>query len=184
MLMSVPMLLVVGPVPAAEIKKHAKRSRQQPAPQSDRTSLLLKNLPNNISRQGLMELFDSLGFKGCYNFLYMPMDFERGANLGYAFLNLTSGLQGERFARLFQGFSAWPSKFSSKKVTEIQWNTAQRGVADHIERYRNSPLFHRSVPEEWRPLLLRNGVPVAFPPPTRILRKPQGRSAQKVVSRR
>jgi RNA recognition motif-containing protein len=145
---------------------------------------MLKNLPNNISRQGLMELFDSLGLQGCYNFIYMPMDFERGANLGYAFVNLISGVQGERFVQLFQGFNAWPAKFSSRKVTEVQWNTSQQGLDDHVQRYRNSPLLHRSVPEEWRPLLLRNGVPVPFPPPTRTLHKPQGRMVQGVASRR
>jgi hypothetical protein len=181
MLMWMPTLVAPRPAPAAKVEKRVNALQQQPTSQSGRTSLVLRNIPNNISRQGLMELLDAAGFKGCYDFLYVPVDFKRGANLGYAFVNLINGLQGERFARHFQGFDAWPATFSSKKKTETQWNTAQQSIEDHAERYRNSPLLHPSVPEEWRPLLLCGGVPVAFPPPTRVLQKPRGRMARRFL---
>jgi hypothetical protein len=48
---------------------------------------MLRNLPNNLKRSGLLELFDALGFQGLYDFVYLPIDFSRMANVGYCYLN-------------------------------------------------------------------------------------------------
>merc|ERR1719321_875490 len=55
-----------------------------------RTTVMLRNIPNNYTRAKLLELLDKEGFLACYDFIYLPMDFKRNANLGYAFLNLVS----------------------------------------------------------------------------------------------
>merc|ERR1719379_1114593 len=52
-----------------------------------RTSLMLRNIPNDYSRDGFMRLLDMEGFRARYDFLYLPIDFQRKASLGYCFVN-------------------------------------------------------------------------------------------------
>merc|ERR1712032_70746 len=133
---------------------------------------MLRNVPNNISRGALISLLDEAGFAGQYDFLYLPIDFARQANLGYAFINLLPGVT-ERFWAVFQGFSAWGGP--SRKVCEVIWSSPCQGIEEHIARYRNSPLMHEAVPDECRPVLLEGGKRIPFPPPTKSVRAPRFR---------
>jgi len=47
-----------------------------------------------------------------------------------------------------------------------------KGFEAHIERYRNSGVMQRSVPVEFKPAIFNDGVQVAFPRPTKRLKKP------------
>ena len=49
---------------------------------------MLRNLPNNYTRDMFLSLLDEEGLSELYDFVYLPMDFCRDANLGYAFVNL------------------------------------------------------------------------------------------------
>lgn len=134
------------------------------------TTVMLRNLPNNITRQGLLELFNSMGFYGQYDFVYLPIDFSRRASRGYAFVNLASEQSAQSFFAAFQGFSRWTGE--SKKVCEVIWSEEQ-GLDFLIERYRNSPLMHERIPDECRPAIFFGGERVTFPRPTRQIRRPQ-----------
>jgi len=136
----------------------------------DATTVMLRNLPNNYSRAMLMEMLDTEGFLGQYNFFYLPIDFKSGASLGYAFVNLVSSEVVQRFWATFNGFSRWV--LPSHKICEVAWSAPYQGLAAHLERYRNSPLMHENVPDEYKPVLLVNGVRADFPPPTKKLRAP------------
>ena len=50
--------------------------------------VMLRNLPNNYTRDMFLSLLDEEGLSELYDFVYLPMDFCRDANLGYAFVNL------------------------------------------------------------------------------------------------
>jgi hypothetical protein len=138
-----------------------------------RTTVMLRSFPNNYSSTMLLELIDSKGFKGCYDFMYLPMDFMTGANLGYCFLNFTSQKNAQAFTEKLNGFSQW--KVPSKKCCAVVWSDPHQGLQAYIERYRNSPIMHQSVPVEYKPALFKDGERVAFPPPTKNVRAPRVR---------
>ena len=104
----------------------------------------------------LLQLLDSRDFAGQYDFVYLPIDFTRRANLGYAFVNLVSEDRQAKFAvccsasqmacvtdtlhqeavasfwELFDGFSAW--SFPSSKAAAV------------VDRFRETPSVCGSPP--------------------------------------
>lgn len=136
-----------------------------------RTTVMLRNLPNNYTRDGLLRLIDAEGFAGKYDFLYLPIDFRTHAALGYAFLNLVTPEDAERLRQRLDGFSRWA--LPSNKVCSVGWSYPHQGLDSHIARYRNSPLMHEAVPDGYRPILFQDGIRAPFPPPTKRIKPPR-----------
>lgn len=138
---------------------------------SGRTTLMLRNLPNPYSRDMLLDLLVREGFSGDFDFVYYPIDFKTWVGFGYAFVNFVRHAQALRAWQHFDGFSRWQE--SSEKVVEVCWGNPLQGREDCIERYRNSPVMHETVPEECKPVMLRNGRRILFPVPTKRIRCPR-----------
>lgn len=134
------------------------------------TTVLMRNIPNHMSRQLLLKLLDTCGFKGAYDLLYLPVDFRTMSNLGYAFVNLVSDEEVERFNAYFTGFTDWG--IPSEKACVVDMSQAHPGREAQIERHRNSALNHESVPDWCKPVLLKDGVRIPFPKPTRPVEPP------------
>jgi hypothetical protein len=141
----------------------------------DRTTLMLQNLPSNYTRDALCKLLDSAGAHGHYNFVYLPKDFKTMAGFGYAFVNFVGNSHAVNVMEKLQGFSDW--QIPSVKVLTIVWSNPHQGLHAHVERYRDSPVMHEEVSDEFKPVLLENGVRVDFPPPTKRLKPPRVRKA-------
>lgn len=136
------------------------------------TTVMLRNLPNKYTRAMLLDMLNTEGFYSKFSFVYLPIDFKTHAGLGYAFVDLTSPSEAQRLRQHFEGFSRWV--LTSDKVCTVSWShPEQQGHAAHVERYRNSPVMHDSVPEDWKPALFVNGRHVPFPVPTRKIRPPR-----------
>lgn len=134
------------------------------------TTLMLRNMPNNYTRKMLLDLLDRQGFRGVYDLVYLPVDFNTGAGLGYSFVNLTCPADVPRFWAAFDGFKKW--RMPSEKVCAVTWSRPHQGLAAHVDRYRNSPVMHPSIPDNWKPVLFAHGSRIAFPPPTKPIRPP------------
>merc|ERR1712176_902633 len=93
-----PGLLPLSATPVAAVNEE----RQEDS--TDRTTVMLRNIPNNYCRQMLITMLDSHGFAGRYDFLYLPIDFRRKANLGYAFINLVDTEATQALWKAFDGF--------------------------------------------------------------------------------
>eukprot|EP00931_Biecheleriopsis_adriatica_P018969 TRINITY_DN13078_c0_g1_i5.p1 TRINITY_DN13078_c0_g1~~TRINITY_DN13078_c0_g1_i5.p1 ORF type:complete len:482 (+),score=94.74 TRINITY_DN13078_c0_g1_i5:88-1533(+) len=134
------------------------------------TTVMLRNLPLNYNRAMVLAMLDEEGFSGRYDFLYLPMDFETGACLGYAFVNLVEPLAASELFEKFSGYSKW--SVPSSKVCEV-CSSPQQGLQTNIDRYRNSTVMHASVPDEYKPVVFTGGVQVAFPGPSRLIKQPR-----------
>jgi len=153
----------------AGLAAYVATAQPQPLPSdgdSERTTVTLRNLPSQYSRAMLLDLLDMAGFRGRFDFVYLPLDFQTYNPLGFAFVNFLEPSDAFRCFECFQGFCAWG--VPSTKQCVVVWAAAnQQGLASNIERYRNTSLMHSSVAEERKPLLLVEGMPVPFPAPTR-----------------
>lgn len=134
---------------------------------------MLRNMPNNYTRDMLLEFVDAMGFVNSYDFVYLPVDFKSQAGLGYAFINFISTAEAQRCFDCFEGFSDWA--VPSEKVCTVTWGSPYQGLEAHIERYQNSPVMHPSIPDEWKPILISQGIRIAFPAPTKPIKTPKFR---------
>eukprot|EP00438_Fugacium_kawagutii_P018470 Skav204799 [mRNA] locus=scaffold763:472564:475174:+ [translate_table: standard] len=134
----------------------------------------------------LLELLDEQGLTGHFDFLYLPCDFHRHANLGYAFVNLIDeasqlhARQGDASVKLFwsamDDFTGWALP-TAKAVGKVSFSGPHQGLLAHIERYRNSPVMHKklgiaAVPDEYKPMIFANGEAQPFPSATRKIKRP------------
>lgn len=143
------------------------------------TSIMMRRLPASYRRAELMHMLDSHGFQGSYDFLYLPVDFEKWVGFGYAFVNMVSNEEAVRAIRYFDGFSAFPGNAGADvdgtmaPACDVTWGEPLQGLKAHIERYRNSPVMHKGVPEQFKPITFSKGVKVKFPSPTARIRPPR-----------
>jgi hypothetical protein len=138
---------------------------------SEQTTIILRNCPLECTRDMLLQMLDDEGFRGGYDFVHLPIDFQTKVGLGYAIVNMVSSSVALCVQQHFQGFHKWA--FQSDNHIEVDWNRPHQGLQAHIERYRNSPLMHESVPETYRPVLFENGCRVPFPAATTKIRAPR-----------
>lgn len=144
---------------------------------SHRTTVILRSIPDGYTRELLRETLDAHGFSALYDFMYMPMNFGTSTTFGYAFINFVFPQAAERFTSEFQNFSEW--LLPSPNVAFVEWSGERQGLQGQIERYRNSPMMHKSVADEAKPILLENGVRVEFPAPTQYVKPMRVRSWKK-----
>lgn len=88
-------------------------------------------------------------------------------------MNLIDSEQATRFFETFEGFHRWV--VPSQKVCSVNWSHPYQGLESHIERYRNSPVMHEDVPDDYKPMVFHNAERIPFPPPTKKLKVPRMR---------
>lgn len=135
------------------------------------TTLMLRNLPEGFNRAALVHLLNSQGFAKRYDFAYLPVNFDTLSGLTHAFINMLSPDDAQRAKAHFEGFSAW--EVPSDKLCHALWNDKQQGLLALTERYRNSPVMHQSVPDQFKPMVLIDGKRCPFPPPSQKVKAPK-----------
>lgn len=148
----------------------------------DRTTVMLRNIPNDYTRDMLVELLDTQGFAYRYDYVYLPIDCKRKSALGYAFVNMLSHAEAKRCFTALHDFSDW--HVTSTKVLDVVWGHPLQGLQAHVSHSRNSPLMHEDAPDEFRPLLFQGGVRVPFPPPTKKLQRPRAKGKDAYAKQR
>merc|ERR1712061_709376 len=135
------------------------------------TTVIMRNIPGEYARADLLGLIDQQGFNGLYDLVYLPLDFRSELNHGYAFINFTTAENAERFRDHFMGFSDW--SVPSERICDVSWSERLQSIDAIIQRYRDSPMMHRSVEDRFKPALFHEGQRIPFPKPTKTIRAPR-----------
>lgn len=138
---------------------------------------MVMNLQRNLRQPDLAADLIRAGYKGLFDFLYMPMNFRKSGsattNFGYAFINFRSSTDATNFVRALHG---GPMCYRLEGVT-AEWSECQ-GLQANIRKFRNSPLMHKSIPLDCKPTMYGlNGERLLFPRPTKSIPRPRIRKA-------
>lgn len=134
-------------------------------------TLMVRNLAQDMTQAQFSEHLIAGGYRGLFDFMYMPMNLRAEGNFGYAFVNFKSHtIAMQVMARLQNRESG--DAFSSLEWSAM-WSTCQ-GFDANVERYRNSPLMHALVPMYAKPSVYdSDGKLSEFPKPTKTIAKPR-----------
>ena len=106
-----------------------------------RTTIMIRNIPIKYDTNVLLEELEP--FEGKFNCLYMPYDYTKDGNKGYAFLNLTNPYHILLFYNYFYN-KDWLF-FDSKKVCELNYAKYQgiEEIKRHAKNHKESkkPIF-------------------------------------------
>ncbi|KAK1361622.1 RRM domain-containing protein [Heracleum sosnowskyi] len=140
----------------------ATASFVQDVDETQKTSVMMRNIPNQYSRDELMEFLDKCcaEHKLEYDFFYLPIDFRRHQNKGYAFINFTKPPYAKMFQKMMTGYK-WgftqlgDKFFTSRKTCEITWAKLQ-GKNELVRHFKGSKF----------PCYLKHYLPVELSPPS------------------
>lgn len=91
-------------------------------------------------------------------------------------MNFVTRANAEAALARFSGFTEWPQGAAAAQPCQAAWSAPLQGLVENIERYRNAPVMHRSVPDDHKPALFSSsGARVSFPAPTVKVRGPRVR---------
>lgn len=151
-----------SPAPSDGEKKRKKRSRDLPAAKEHEMTVMLRNIPTELSPKEVLVHLAAYQRSGALDFLYVPIDFESNKNLGYAFINFNRKDAGARFSAECAGLFPGSDEVAFCQPARVE------GLAANVKRFRNSSVMG-VLPEECKPMLFDNGVPQPFPGPSKKL---------------
>ena len=97
-----------------------------------RTTLMIKNIPHYTSQNNLMYIFNNQGYKDEFNFFYLPIDFTKNMNAGYAFINFKNA---KSIIKFYLEFNEKPWKFNQNKKCYLSYARIQgfRAITQHFQ---------------------------------------------------
>lgn len=125
------------------------------------TTLMVKNIPNRVTREELAEEIMTKMPVGSFDFLYLPIDFKSRAGFGYAFINCACEQSVDLFISQFHKRRLACADGVYSKPIEVTVARVQ-GFTANINRLISSPVLF-SADEGSLPLIFnRDQVSIPF----------------------
>lgn len=116
------------------------------------TTVMIRQLARSYTQWMLKEEANNRGFKGLYDFVYVPFDSKKGRNVGYGFMNFMDPQSAKAFRDAFDGSlessmvqNGKPLRVHPAKVQGYEANFSHfllgEGSLNHD--HQNTPLFLR-----------------------------------------
>jgi len=117
------------------VPKHTNFVEKYGSKKQDSTTVMVRNIPNQCTRKTLVDELDNLGLKGCYDFVYVPIDRNTRWNVGYAFVNFTTSEAASQCTKKFTGRRF--NGYQQGKVIAVSPAHLQ-GLEANLKHYRDS----------------------------------------------
>jgi len=124
-----------------------RRSQQQ----GQLTTMMIRNIPAQLTMWQLLNEIDHQGFKGLYDYYYQPMDYQTRTQRDFAFVNFVSPNIAAIFRMLFDGKRLPPYEWEDEPITVLpafeqglEANTVRyftRKAERHRKEMRSRPIF-------------------------------------------
>lgn len=131
-------------------------------PRELRTSVMIRGIPSDYTRDDILSLLQELDFADI-NFFYLPMNFGTGGHGGYAFVNFRFPKDAREFKSSFAGTAFREER--PEEIAHVHWRYPFQGFASHFDQYKGASITHARVPPQFLPTLIRDGEKVPFPQP-------------------
>ncbi|CAK0882793.1 unnamed protein product [Prorocentrum cordatum] len=134
--------------------------------QEPKTTVAIRNIPLDFTRDQLQQHLDAGGFAGQYDILFsLPANRLREVPEFRLRLCEFFRLSSDSAQRMLAELDGCSWGAPGEELLVVSWSLTQ-GLDEHVERYRNSPLMHESMLDDCRPIVLQGGARAEFPPPT------------------
>ena len=117
----------------------------------DSTTVMIRNIPTRTSMLTLREVCFPNQTHIPVDFLYLPIDFKTGKNLGYSFLNFKQPVDAAEFIYKFNGKKYLFGATSEKRLS-IDYSNRQ-GFLNNVRVFVETKLID-TWPPEYRPQIL------------------------------
>jgi len=124
-----------------------------------RTTVVITDIASTCTRDGLLAQLDAAGLSGQYDFVYLPVSFETLATHGYGIVNFVSTQSAQMLMQSLPN--------------SVSFSDQRQGLEGHVANFQDSSLMHEGVPDQFKPVLFKNGQRIPFPAPTRPTRMPR-----------
>jgi hypothetical protein len=136
--------------PDEERKKYVINIQNIVDSNDTRTTLMIKNIPNNVTQVDLLKIINKK-YSQAYNFFYLPIDFNKKSNAGYAFINFKSSKLIINFFLDLEG-KIWDLPNCGNKICYLSYARIQ-GFRSICEHFSKSSIM-KQVDEKVKPIII------------------------------
>jgi hypothetical protein len=115
-----------------------------------RTTLMIKNIPSHVNQVELLKII-SKNYSKAYNFFYLPIDFNKKLNAGYAFINFKSAKLIINFFLELEN-QPWDLPNCGNKICYLSYARIQgfRSICEHFEKSN----IMKQIDEKVKPIII------------------------------
>lgn len=119
------------------------------------TTVMVRQLPRHWSHLMFLEEVESRGFKGLFDFVYLPHDFKKGSHVGFGFINFMKDVNALEFVKEFHGLYLDGQMREAGKPLRIHPASVQ-GYEENRQYFAVNKVANQRDPH-FRPLFLPGG---------------------------
>jgi len=130
---------------------------ERPSETMDITTLMIRNVPRRYTEDAFVHEINKMAAPCDYNFLYLPWDTRKSANMGFAFVNFVSAEIAANVSQKHNG-APWGLVNANKRI--VMMPAHLQGLVDNLAHYMGTVVALQG--HMHAPRVFVNGVSIPF----------------------